>query len=324
MGPTEFFVTRCQATRSRKQIITITTESKERRVNKKRIIEIKSNKSKTPIHLKRKKEVDKHKHNIRTILCNTNATPIGKYAGIGYVCSFCTQEYETPAELKTHTTSSHKEASSTFMENKLLYNYMVKLDITNLKCDICQTDIDSLEQIMYHLQTAHDKFFHLGLKSYVLPFRFDNDTTESLLSCVICNNSYNNFKVLLEHMNCHFRNYICEVCDNGFVNRKTLVCHSYRHKTGVFTCSFCQKVFNTSVKLKQHEKAVHVYMNKRNKCGYCGEKFTDYVKKNLHEVQMHGAKPLVLKCQACDKTFDNQRALTFHTKTYHLLEKSSK
>ncbi|KAF9812374.1 hypothetical protein SFRURICE_005485 [Spodoptera frugiperda] len=252
-----------EATRSRKQIITITTESKERRVNKKRIIEIKSNKSKTPIHLKRKKEVDKHKHNIRTILCNTNATPIGKYAGIGYVCSFCTQEYETPAELKTHTTSSHKEASSTFMENKLLYNYMVKLDITNLKCDICQTDIDSLEQIMYHLQTAHDKFFHLGLKSYVLPFRFDNDTTESLLSCVICNNSYNNFKVLLEHMNCHFRNYICEVCDNGFVNRKTLVCHSYRHKTGVFTCSFCQKVFNTSVKLKQHEKAVHVYIKEQ-------------------------------------------------------------
>lgn len=263
--------------------------------------------------------MEKQKDNIRTILYNSNATPIGKYAGIGYVCSFCPQQYETTTELKTHTISQHDSAKSTFMDEKPMHSYIIKLDITNLKCDICQMNLDSLDQLIEHLKSTHKKIFHEGLNNHILPFKFDTDMSK----CVFCGNEYSNFKVLFEHMHSHYRNYICGVCDAGFVNKKTLLTHSYRHRTGVFNCSYCSKVFNNNIKKRDHEKAVHICMNKRNKCGYCGEKFNDYTKKNFHEVLVHGAKPKVLKCQACDKTFDNQRSLTSHTKAYHLMEKHS-
>lgn len=271
----------------------------------------------TQVNLKRKTEVEKHRHNIRTILHNSNATPIGKYAGIGYACSFCNEQYETPAELKTHTLKDHEQSIQKFMSEKAMHNYMVKLDITNLKCDICQMKIDTLEQIIEHLTTVHDKFYYGTIKNHILPFKFD----KKIIKCVVCGNFYSNFKVLLEHMNTHYRNYVCKVCDSGFVTKKILQTHAYRHKTGVFNCSYCSKIFNTHIKKREHEKAVHILFNMRSKCGYCGEKFTDYAKKNSHEVKVHGAKKIVLECQACDKTFDNQRSLTVHTKTFHLMEK---
>nr|XP_049704099.1 zinc finger protein weckle isoform X9 [Helicoverpa armigera] len=284
---------------------------------KKKIIEIKP---KRQIKLKKRTECVKHKENIRTILYHTNATPIGKYGGIGFGCGFCHQECVTPAELKLHTISQHAEHKSTFMEDKSMHNYIVKLDITDLKCDICQKSIDSLDDVIEHLKTEHDKPFHKG-KSYILPFKFtDNDMPK----CLFCGNSYGNFKVLLEHMNSHYRNHVCSICDSGFVNKKILQNHEYRHKTGVFNCSFCFKEFDNHVKKRDHEKAVHIKMQKRNKCAYCGEKFADYTKKLSHETSVHGAKPRILKCQACDKTFDNQRSLTAHTKAFHLMEKQNR
>lgn len=300
--------------KTKKQIIKMEPNA----IKKKEIIEIKPNsKSKALVKLKRKTEVEKHRDNIRTILYNSNATPIGRYAGIGYTCSFCNDQYTTPADLKTHTINQHEESKPIFMEERAMHNYIVKLDITNLKCVLCQMNIDNLDRLIDHLKLEHDKCFHVGIKNHILPFKFDSD----MIKCVFCGNDYSNFKVLLEHMNAHYRNYICDVCDGGFVNKKILQTHSYRHKTGVFNCSYCPKVFNNHIKKREHEKAVHICLNKRNKCGYCGEKFSDYTKKNNHEVKAHGAKPVVLKCQACDKTFDNQRSLTVHTKAYHLMEK---
>ncbi|KAJ8705668.1 hypothetical protein PYW08_012714 [Mythimna loreyi] len=302
--------------KAKKHIITI-KGNKTRRKKKGIIVINPNNLTERQVKLKRKTEVEKHKDNIRTILYHSNATPIGKYAGIGYSCSFCPQQYETATELKTHTISQHSGSTSSFMEAKGMHNYIIKLDITNLKCDICQTSLNTLDELIEHLKSVHQKFFHEGLNNHILPFKFDTDMSK----CLICGIEYGNFKVLLEHMNSHYRNYICDVCDAGFVNKKTLLTHSYRHKTGVFNCSYCSKVFNNNIKKRDHEKAVHICMNKRNKCGYCGEKFNDYTKKNIHEVLVHGAKPKVLKCQACDKTYDNQRALTCHTKAYHLMEK---
>ncbi|XP_075989294.1 uncharacterized protein LOC142985169 isoform X12 [Anticarsia gemmatalis] len=263
-------------------------------------------------------ELDKHKDNVRTIISNSNATPIGRYGGIGYGCWFCSEQFVTPAELKIHTISKHQNDKSTYMENVTMITYIVKLDITGLKCDLCQMDIDTVLTLVEHLQRVHDSYFHTDINDHILPFKFD---TGPLLKCVICENDFNNFKVLLEHMNIHYSNYMCSVCGSGFVCKRILQAHAARHKTGVFNCHYCDKQFNNAVKKRDHERGVHVTCSMRSKCGYCGEKFSDYTKKNNHEVKVHGAKPVVLKCQACDKVFDNQRALTVHTKTYHMMQK---
>ncbi|XP_059056445.1 zinc finger protein 250-like [Achroia grisella] len=270
------------------------------------------------IVLKKLNEAHSHQENIKELLLYSNATPIRCRGGIGYMCCFCTDQYPEPSDLKQHTKEKHSNGIiSHFMKKYSMKDYTVKLDTTYLCCNICNTSIDDLGLLIEHLITLHDIPLHKKLKNHIVPFKFEGDS----LRCAVCSHEFHSFKVLLEHMNVHYRNYVCEICGAGFINRRMLQTHGYRHRTGVFVCTYCSKVFNAKVKQKDHERAVHIHLNKRNKCGYCGEKFGDYTIKNEHEVKVHGARPVVLKCQACTKTFDNQRSLTVHTKAFHLMER---
>nr|XP_049704091.1 zinc finger protein 260 isoform X1 [Helicoverpa armigera] len=264
------------------------------------------------------REIDKHLQNISTILLNSNATPIRKHTGTGYSCCFCSENFALPGDLKTHTLQLHDDkAKSNFMKGYPLTTYVVKLDITGLKCAICGLDIESLESVMDHLEKEHKKVIHRDINNHILPFKFDGDS----LNCVLCPKSYERFKLLQEHMNVHYRNFICDICSSSFVNRRTLRGHLSRHKQGDFSCNFCPKIFDTQGKKLTHEKSVHIGDHRRNKCAHCGERFTGYAKKNEHMVEVHGAEPLVLKCLACDKTFSRRDRLSRHIKRDHLLER---
>ncbi|KPJ01318.1 Zinc finger protein Xfin [Papilio xuthus] len=261
-------------------------------------------------------ELSKHRMNVREILINSNATPIRCFGGVGYACSFCTDEYPDPADLKNHTITSHKNISK-FMKGKDLYRFLVKLDITNLKCKLCKSTIDDLEQLIDHLRSKHNKLIY-DIKHQILPFKFDSET----LRCFMCSNKFHKFKTLLEHMNVHYRNYICEVCDAGFVTRGIMINHSECHKLGSFACDYCSKVFDTIRKKKSHEKCVHIHSNLLNKCGYCNEKFSDYGKKQKHLKDAHDVPTRELKCEACEKSFVSQKQLSVHIKRVHLIERS--
>ncbi|CAH2062239.1 unnamed protein product, partial [Iphiclides podalirius] len=267
----------------------------------------------------RKEELQKHYANIRLILQYSNATPIGRHGGIGYMCSFCADQYSEPADLKRHTLENHKGISTaSFTRRHDLNSYCVKLDITGLRCKLCQSDIANTEQLIEHLQNHHKENLHTDIKSHIISFKFDSADT---LRCHICSNEFVKFKMLLEHMNIHCRNYVCDVCDAGYVNLRKLMTHTEVHKTGLFACDYCPKVFNTLQKKKSHEKCVHTHSNVLNKCCLCGETFRDYRKKEAHMIEAHGTRSLTLKCHACDKTFTSQKAHRIHTKRDHLLER---
>lgn len=267
-----------------------------------------------------KKELEKHQLNIRKIILYSNATPIKSHSGIGFLCCFCKEQFKIPGELKIHTLEKHDNVEKMlFMKGMPLPSYVVKLDITALKCKVCDKDIEGLEQLIVHLQTVHNELMYTDIKNHILPFKFDGDT----LKCVLCPTSYERFKLLQEHMNTHYRNFNCEICNSSFVNKRTLRSHMSRHRQGEFTCNFCPKIFETQNKKLNHERFVHIIGDqKRNKCPHCGEKFTTYSKKSEHMVNVHGAEPRLLKCMACDKTFDRRDKLTRHTKRDHLLERN--
>lgn len=87
------------------------------------------------------------------------------------------------------------------MRAQTLPGFVVKLDITGLRCTLCQQPYNTLDDLTAHISTNHGRTFYTDVKSHILPFKFDAD----LPRCVICSNQYNNFKVLLQHMNVHFR-----------------------------------------------------------------------------------------------------------------------
>ncbi|XP_053623256.1 PR domain zinc finger protein 5-like [Plodia interpunctella] len=267
--------------------------------------------------VKRKSVLSKHLENIRQILKHSNATPIKNKLGTHFSCCFCDDKFIEPNMLKLHTINNHDTKTKLeFMKGQSLTTFVVKMDITDLICTICNEKYNDLNTLLQHLK-AHNVSVHVGATNYIFPFKFNSDE----LSCAICDKMANNFKMLSEHMNVHYKNFVCGECEAGFVNQRMLRVHGYRHALGEFSCPKCSKVFDTRIKMKAHERAVHVMLNKRNRCGFCGERFTDYTKKNYHEVEMHGVAAKVLKCQACPKTFSNQRSLSVHTRGFHLMEK---
>ncbi|XP_052757171.1 zinc finger protein 208-like [Galleria mellonella] len=271
---------------------------------------------------KRKRKDDasvlrKHYVNIREILKHSNATPIRSRGGIGYACSFCTDQYPDPADLKRHTLEIHNDLSkASFMQRNRLFEYFVRLDITELICKICGINIDTLENLMAHLKSDHQIKIFTDIKNHILPFKFETKS----LQCFMCLNVFNKFKSLLEHMNSHYKNYVCNTCQAGFVNMRQLTNHRPSHKTGTFKCGYCDKVFDTQAKRRGHEKGVHIYKNVLHKCGYCNERFTLPRLKDEHLKSVHGVR-ISFNCQACDKTFNSTKLLNSHTKRDHLMER---
>lgn len=269
----------------------------------------------------KRKEADQHQNNIKEILLNTNATPIRCRGGIGYTCCFCEEQYPDPADLKTHTLQQHTDAEkANFMKGKDMHSYFVKLDITDLKCNLCELDIDNIESITDHLKNVHSKNMFTDLKNHILPFKFGKET----LSCFMCFNIFNSFKALQEHMNVHYRNYICPVCDAGFVNKNILLRHGDAHKTGDFPCLECSKTFDTARKKKLHDRSKQSGQKFPHKCGYCTERFKEVLKKYEHLSKIHGVKAPLINCQACDKSFETKHAWRLHTTRVHLMQRCHK
>ncbi|XP_052745815.1 gastrula zinc finger protein XlCGF7.1-like [Bicyclus anynana] len=201
-----------------------------------------------------------------------------------------------------------------------MHGYFVKLDITDLKCTLCEQNADNIEEITTHLNVVHEKNLFTGLKNHILPFKFRKDT----LSCFMCWNIFNTFKALQEHMNVHFRNYVCAVCDAGFVNKNILLRHGDAHKTGEFSCTECSKTFDTARKKRLHDRSKHSGQKLPHKCGYCTERFKEVWKKYDHLSKIHGIKGPSVKCQACDKSFDTKHAWRLHTTRVHLMQRYHK
>ncbi|XP_061725788.1 zinc finger protein 93-like [Cydia pomonella] len=240
------------------------------------------------------------------------------------MCAFCPKRFPEPQKLKKHFLEEHNDDKlirrMSGMSGSPLSNHVVKLDITLLNCALCDTDFDTLEDFILHLVKVHNKKMYTDVRNQLLPFKFD--TPE--LCCAICSAAYGSFKLLQQHMNAHFRNYICRICNAGFVVERLLAHHIRRHGDDNVECSECGKTFINTLKMREHVKRVHMGLDKRNKCQFCEEKFVDYWKKVDHMVKEHGVPSVVLNCGACERTFANQRALARHTKKDHLMERKHK
>ncbi|CAG9574900.1 unnamed protein product [Danaus chrysippus] len=272
-------------------------------------------------HINDHKEVTKHQSNIKEILLNSNATPIRCRGGIGYACCFCTEQFPIPADLKKHTHEEHSdEEKAKFMKDKDMHGFIVKLDVTGMRCKLCDQEIKELEKMIDHLGNVHGKKVYTDLKNHILPFHFPSE----ILECIICCNVFNTFKALQEHMNLHYRNFICNSCNAGFVNKNILLRHGDAHKTGTFPCDVCEKTFDTARKRQLHSRAKHPGEILPHKCGYCDERFPEVRKKYEHLSKEHGIKNPSIKCKACGKVFDKKQSWRMHTTRVHLMERNHK
>lgn len=169
-------------------------------------------------------EIEWHLENIKNILNSSNATPIRSHDSGGYQCSYCKQQFENLTDLKVHTltSKSHKKKKPDFLKIHYasLSKHIVYLDVTSLRCNVCQLEMISLEVLMEHLKNDHEENMHLVIKNQIMPLR----VVDEKLTCSVCGTAVE-FEGIQEHMAQHYRNYVCEFCDTSFVIRSKMIDH---------------------------------------------------------------------------------------------------
>ncbi|XP_048003933.1 zinc finger protein 540-like [Leguminivora glycinivorella] len=257
--------------------------------------------------------------NALLILENSNVTAFKGRSREGLPCYYCKNIFDNIEELRTHQ-KEHKIADiKKSLHSLSTYCLVINVDITYLKCTLCDTGLNTLKDLQLHLESKHNKKFYPKLDDRLIPFKIPMDNN---YICQICETKYETFGSIERHMNEHFRNYNCDKCDTGFVTGHRLNTHiKTAHVEGNFECETCKKVFPSQLKLKNHVDTVHK-MVKRFKCSKCSERFTDYFRRYQHLVAIHGQPQVEYKCNVCDKVYIRRYMLSQHMKRDHMEERS--
>ncbi|XP_063544059.1 gastrula zinc finger protein XlCGF26.1-like [Cydia strobilella] len=239
-------------------------------------------------------------------------------SGVGLPCFYCKDLFDNIEALRTHQKEHKKSDMKKSLNSFSPYSLVINVDITDLKCTLCDASLNTLKDLKSHLETKHSKKFYTEYEDRVMPFKVPMDNN---YICQICGLKLENLGTMERHMNGHYRNYICDECGTGFVTSYRLRMHiKTMHVEGSFQCETCNKVFSSQLKLKSHIDTVH-NMVKRFKCTKCSERFTGYFKRHQHLVAIHGEAELEYKCNVCDKVYARRYMLSRHMKRDHLEER---
>ncbi|CAG4958688.1 unnamed protein product [Colias eurytheme] len=267
------------------------------------------------------------RENVFEVLYNSNASAIRSFVDYRYTCCFCSDCYERPEDLKNHNLECHDKSTLRNAIRKYHMNTSLKLDITGLRCTLCDTEMDMLDDLLNHLKDIHNRQIHTDIYYYMVPLKFEDD----VLRCTFCRQEFVQFRLLMAHIkNVHYRNFVCEVCDQGFISKNTYQSHRRIHEIGNFKCDYCERVMDTRAKKLNHERVSHGRLKKFDgiapkyvfKCHYCHQTFNRYYEKQKHLAEVHGVKMPGLQCKTCDRTFPNRSTYTIHIKRDHLMERT--
>lgn len=260
-----------------------------------------------------------HRVNLTAILQFSNASPFRNKTARGFSCLYCCKSFPTIQELREHTSlQSEKDKLNSMADYKLCYN-PIKLDITDLRCTVCDLPMNDLAYLKDHLTTVHNKTIYKDIKDVILPFRLENGNN---FTCLVCSVVHISFKNLFHHMTAHYRNYCCKKCGAGYVTIAALRRHGYTHSQGVFPCEHCSKTFSSFAKKRNHEKGAHTGGWLRNKCPHCPKLFASYYDRNEHLAKEHNEKSIVYDCNACNKSYKKRFELNRHIRNHHLQQRN--
>lgn len=255
------------------------------------------------------------KRNAIIVLENSTAIPF-KWHRQNYLCFFCHRPFKDPGILKSHTKDEHKNSSIKSAVSYLRRDEKVKIDVTVLSCKVCDNNFDTLDAVIGHIKIEHNKTFTEEFGYGLIPYRLDKESFQ----CALCQENFQYFIKLNQHMNKHYGSYICELCGKSFLSHDRLRCHYLSHGSG-FRCNVCSEIFDSLTQRNSHESKVH-NKNKLLKCFYCPEMFPNYSQRKRHHNTVHDVESPVFSCPVCGKIFQIMSKMNVHMKEVHIREKN--
>ncbi|XP_069363779.1 zinc finger protein 879-like isoform X3 [Maniola hyperantus] len=233
-----------------------------------------------------------------------------------YKCFVCAKVFLDTSLLREHSISDHTAKDYRNELNNRVRDKTIKVDVTLLKCKICQTVSPNLQTLKSHLKD-HDKKIDPEFKDNMIPFKLGGDDFQ----CQICDEKFLKLRLLVIHMSKHFNNYSCETCGAAFVSLHLLKRHLETHKTGNFPCEACDKVFSNTEKRNMHMRGVHLKKWPRT-CPICPERFNSNYQRAKHLRIVHNQTSGVFKCDTCGREYDLKYRLLVHMRSVHMQERS--
>lgn len=239
------------------------------------------------------------------------------YQQANFKCFYCNEVFPEINAVLQHTSVHIPPEKCCLLKQYLRKGKrVIKVDISGLKCRICDQKYSELDDLRKHLTVIHKKEFNSagnGLMAYNL------NMINGQLTCHICSKTFNSFFLLNRHMNVHF-NVVCETCGLGFISHQRLINHRIVHQTGAHKCDKCQEILPTKLKLRYHMFKKHESTNTKKikplKCPHCLERFAEHYRKMTHLKEVHGIS-FSFECTACKAVLATRRALTEHTTRLH-------
>lgn len=261
--------------------------------------------------------------NVEYVLQYANVTPFVWYKS-RYRCFYCLEPMKNPDLLKEHTYKVHQFANLELavydrLKNNRNRDAAVKIDVTDIACNLCSKNLLNLEQLINHLIITHDAEYDMTVQNCLLPFKLHRNTPV----CATCDQKFVSFEYLLRHANKFhlLHNYKCDICSTSFQGDNHLQMHNrYYHKEGGYSCSICNVKLSTLSKKALHEKNVHL-VNLQT-CPHCPETFKSPYLKKQHMANVHSVEELKIKCPFCPKVYPQESIMSRHMRRVHLREKN--
>lgn len=260
--------------------------------------------------LKIKEEKCGSRENVAVILECSNACPFLWRRNV-FGCTMCPYNSYDFAIFRQHY-KIHFNKREVLKKARSPLN--VKVDVSDLKCTICDDDATDINVLVDHLIAKHNKNIHRGLGIGLQPFLLMDG-----FRCPNCPSSFDNFLGLSEHSNVHYPHFACAECGKAFSNQSNLRNHLETHeKPAEVICPRCDEAFPSKSRLRIHARHVHNLLP--YKCPYCQMTFQEYAHRVRHMTEYHG-HVITYPCSLCSMVCVSSGARSKHVRRKHNTER---
>lgn len=217
-------------------------------------------------------------------------------------CFYCGEELPIYDDLRNHT-KAHGPCSEKDRSIRLIKtdDAEVKIDVSDITCELCNKAFANLDEIVTHLITKHKLPYDRHVRLLIMKYKLVD------LQCILCEQKFNQVSELVVHVNCEHPSQAldCSVCHRKFIRKGYLDAHMrVKHKID-HKCLKCPKRFASHTELQEHKVKAHVAV-----CNICFRRFSNQKKRLKHMKTEHTGD--ALKCGFCLKSMSTQLGFLRH------------
>ncbi|XP_063630797.1 putative zinc finger protein 730 [Cydia splendana] len=343
-----------------KEYIQGTEIRKERKIIKKKVKNLPTNKNKVkkpPIVKKKKKIVADDKVDFddikdkfieiefteeEMVKCREEKRSHPNFKKLPYNCYTCVlgftkkENHEMHMEKKHNASIGHhicpvcqvRFASSATLTKHVRKHYHC------YRCKLCSYETTELWSALSHSQGKHsgdeEGSIHCKKCSYVAKCREDleaHTNSQHYLVCKECGEKFKGSHTLKTHkrrIHASVREHACDTCSRTFRSRGRLEAHAAAHGPAAAArlayCAVCHVQYKNVYVYRNHLVNSANHSEKRYHCEECGKKFASKVYYNRHHTFYH-QKESNHKCELCDRLFISDFRLRHHRQMRHGAER---